>query len=104
MKIELSVIWNNRDGNGTTWFFPRYCRTGNGAVFMTVQGIEESDYFTPVCESRLENGVWTAPRQIPGLQWHRYSEDIYEAYGDFTVYCHAPTDTVLMLGCSFFDL
>ena len=102
MKIECSVIWDNCDGSGTTWFFPRYCRLGDGSCFMTVQGIEESDYYTPVCESYFDGEKWSYPQVLDGFGWRLCRENIYEAFGDFVPYYHAPTDTVLMTAINFY--
>lgn len=98
MKIERSVIWNNRTGENTSWFHPRCCRLGNGQLFMSMQSIGGSDFYGAVHESIFDGKNWSIPVGIPDLDWKPSVEDISEGVCDVVPYYHAPTDTVLAIG------
>ena len=98
MKIETSVIWNNRSGENTSWFHPRCCRLEGGKLFMSLQSIGGGDFYGPVHESIFDGVKWSDPVEIPGLGWEKSVEDISEGVCDVVPYDHAPTGTVLAIG------
>ena len=98
MKIERSVIWNNRSGKNTSWFHTRCCKIGDGTLFMSMQAIGGSDYYGPIHESIFDGRKWSTPEGIPDLGWKPCVEDLLEGVCDVVPYYHAPTDTVLAIG------
>ena len=98
MKIERSVIFENRSGKGTSWFHTRCCKIGDGTLFMSMQSADGSDFYGPVHESVFDGKKWSTPVGIPGLDWQPCVDDISEGICDVVPYYHAPTDTVLAIG------
>lgn len=100
MKIENNVIWENRSGRNTSWFHPKATALGDNRLVMTMQGIEGSDYYLPVCESfSSDRGVsWSAPRPIPEMGRKEIGHGIVEGVCDVVPEYDAATDTVLAIG------
>ena len=98
MKIERTIIWDNRSGENTSWFHPRCCSIGGGKLFMSLQSIGGSDFYGPVHESIFDGNTWSTPAPIPELDWKPSVEDISEGVCDVVPYYHAPTNTVLAIG------
>ena len=98
MKIQREIIWNNRAGNGTSWFHPRCCALGDGRLFMSLQSVGGSDFYGQIHESLFDGKRWSEPSPIPGLGWRTCREDISEGICDVVPYYHEPTDTVLAIG------
>ena len=104
-SITKQTLWQNRDGQGTTWFHPRACMLPSTPVptaLMLLQEIGGSDYFGPVhfSESRDLGKNWTTPQPIASLGRVPVDGHVGLQAGvcDVTPQYHPATKTVLALG------
>lgn len=106
-SISKETLWQNRDGNGTTWFHPRACMLpgpdGSPMALMTLQEIGGSDYFGQVhwSQSTDMGRTWSDPRPIAALGRDPIpgrSDDLKAAVCDVTPQYHPQTKTVIALG------
>lgn len=103
--ITQQTIWDNLDGQSTSWFHPRGCMIPNGSTplaLMTLQEITGSDYFGPVHWTTSTNlgRDWSKPEPIPSLgrfpvEGH---EGLLEGVCDVVPEYHPPTRSVLAVG------
>lgn len=106
-SIEKQTLWQNRSGDGVTWFHPRACvvpkSDGEPTVLMTMQEIGGSDYFGQVHWTSSSDGGrnWSDPTPIPALDRVAVdgrSDGLTAGVCDVTPQYHAPTKSVLALG------
>lgn len=106
--IEPSVVRQNRDGKGTTWFHPRGCLvpTPQGTqAFMTLQSIHGSDSYGPVhwSVSTDQAKTWSDPQPIPGMGLMPPKDGIEEGVCDVVPDYHAKTGTILAMGHNVYN-
>lgn len=106
-SISKETLWENRDGEGETWFHPRACmipgKDGKPVAFMNLQVIGGSDYFGPVHWSTSEDmgKTWSDPQPIPALGREPLpgrGDDLKAAVCDVVPQYHSQTDTVISIG------
>ncbi len=100
--IDVSVIWNGREG-GTTWFHPRACMIPtqpNPVALMTCQSITGSDVFGQVHWSISKDlgKSWSQPEPIQSLARHPIDGGLEEGVCDVVPQYHAKTGVVLAIG------
>lgn len=107
LSISKETLWQNRAGNGRTWFHPRVCMIpgadGTPVALMNLQEIGGSDYFGPVHWSTSKDlgKTWSDPQPIAGLGRDPVAgrrDGLQAAVCDVTPQYHPPTDTVIALG------
>jgi hypothetical protein len=106
-SVEATVVRQNRDGKGTTWFHPRGCLvpTPQGPIaFMTLQEITGSDYFGPVhwSMSTDQAKTWSDPQPVPGLGRVPAADGMEEGVCDVVPEYHDRTNSVLAMGHNVF--
>lgn len=106
-SISKETLWQNRSGDGETWFHPRACmlpdENGDPIALMNLQVIGGSDYFGPVqwSISRDFGHTWSEPQSIPGLARDPVEgrdDGLTAGVCDVTPQYHAPTNTVIAMG------
>lgn len=106
-SISKEILWQNRDGGGTTWFHPRPCmmagKDGKPVVLMTMQDIGGSDFFGPVhwTVSKDLGKSWSKPELIPAFDRHPVpgrDDGLKAGVCDVVPQYHPKTGTVLALG------
>lgn len=106
-SISKETLWENRDGEGQTWFHPRACmmpnETGEPVALMTLQVIGGSDYFGPVhwTMSRDFGRTWSEPVAIDALGRDSVpgrDDGLRAGVCDVTPQYHPQTGTVIAMG------
>ena len=106
-SITKQTLWENRDGQGQTWFHPRACMVPgvdqSPVALMTLQEIRGSDYFGQVhwSESKDFGRTWSDPKPIGAFGREVVegrSDGLMAAVCDVTPQYHPQSEMVIGLG------